>query len=224
MNDLSGKIGYLSANYAHKRGATNYDSRMIEHILDIGSIRIGGAILDLACGTGSFKPIFERNDFRYHGVDIDNQDLSSNILNCNIADAILPFADETFDLVFFKMGIEHLTIKEISHCLAQTKRVMKSDAKLIVITPDWRWTCTYFYDEYTHQTPFTPISLGSALKMAGFKCDVCRSWIQLPLIWRWPILKYVCDFASLFYPIFGGRSKFVKFSQLRAVLAIAQKI
>lgn len=223
MDDLGGKKGYLSANYAHKRGATSYDYLMIEHILDIGYSRNGGVVLDLACGTGSFKPIFEGKGFNYHGIDLDNNDPLNNILNCDIADAILPFADETFDLVFFKMGIEHLTIKEISHCLAQAKRVMKFDAKLIVITPDWRWTCTYFYDEYTHQTPFTPISLESALKMAGFKCDVCRSWIQLPLIWRWPILKYVCDFASLIYPIFGGRSKFVKFSQLRAVLAIAQK-
>ena len=95
--------------------------------------------------------------------------------------------------IFFKMGIEHLTIKEISNCLSEAIRVLKPKGNLIVITSDWKWTYKFFYEEYTHQTPFTSSSLTTALKMAQFEVKYCQTLIQLPIIWKFPFLKFIAD-------------------------------
>jgi predicted SAM-dependent methyltransferase len=71
----------------------------------------------LGCGTGSFKSVFEASNFTYFGVDIDNNDELNNIQKCDITSQSLPFEDNSYDLIFFKMVIEHLTIEEISNCL-----------------------------------------------------------------------------------------------------------
>ena len=217
------KTNYLQTNYAHKKFSNQYDSALIRYIFQLGEINKGQNILDLACGTGSFKRVFEDFDFSYTGVDIDNDDELNNIILCDIASQALPFEDNCFDLIFFKMGIEHLTIKEISNCLSEASRVLKLKDNLIVITPDWKWTYKFFYEEYTHQTPFTLSSLNSALKMHQFEVQYCQTLIQLPIVWKFPFLKVIANLACMLYPITRKRNKFIKFSQERALLAIANK-
>jgi len=223
LQKFSAKKNYLKFNYTNKRFCTPYDKNLLEYILNIGKIASQGSVLDLACGPGSFKAAFEEKKIKYFGVDIDNEDSLNNISRCDIGREPLPYPNESFMLVFFKMGIEHLTIKEISHCLNEARRVLESKGKLIVMTPDWEWTYKIFFEEYTHQTPFTKKSLKSALQMSGFKCEICQTIIQLPLIWRLPFLKAICNLAALFYPIAGQSIKFIKYSKVRALLAISSK-
>ena len=220
---FSEKKHYLEINYAHKKESTSYDHKLLDYILNVGKIATRGSVLDLACGTGSFKAAFEAKKIKYCGVDIDNEDSLNNVSRCDIGQESLPYPNESFMLVFFKMGIEHLTIKEISHCLNEARRVLKSKGKLIVMTPDWEWTYKFFFEEYTHQTPFTKKSLKSALQMSGFKCEFCQTIIQLPIVWRFPCLKAICNLASLFYPIAGQSNKFIKYSKVRSLLAISSK-
>lgn len=217
------KDNYLEVNYANKKLTTAYDFKLLAYIMELGEIEKKGSALDLACGTGSFKPVFECLNFNYCGVDIDNEDSTKNIFRCDIANSELPFSEKSFDVVFFKMGIEHLTIKEISHCLQEVKRVLKKNGRLIVITPDWDWTYRTFFEEYTHQTPFMKKSLNTALQMAGYECDFCKTIIQIPVVWRFPFLKYLCDLACMLYPVAKNLSKYIRYSKERPLLAIARK-
>ncbi len=217
-----GKGNYLETNYSHKKFANPYDFLLIKHILSLAAVNSGGNVLDLACGTGGFKSVFESFNFIYAGVDIDNESELNNIKKCDIANHMLPFNDDSFDLIFFKMGIEHLTIKEISNTLSEALRVLRPGGSLVVLTPDWKWSYKSFYDEYTHQTPFTSSSLNSALKMARYDVKLCRSFIQLPIIWKYPFLRVLADVAALLYPIVQ-KIKFIKYSKERVVLAIASK-
>lgn len=217
------KINYLSTNYEHKKKSNPYDFQLIDYILKLGNIPSNTNVLDLACGTGSFKNVFESFKIPYSGADIDNEDASKNIFRCDIANESLPFNNDSFGLVFFKMGIEHLTIREISHCLSEALRVLSPKGHLVIITPDWEWTYKFFYEEYTHQTPFTSSSLTTALRMAKYKVEYCETLIQLPIVWKFPILKFVTRIACFLYPITKKNNKFIKFSQERALLAIARK-
>ena len=221
--DNKGKKNYLQTNYAHKKFSNQYDFKLIRYILELGEINSGENVLDLGCGTGSFKSVFEASNFTYYGVDIDNNDELNNIQKCDMASQSLPFEDNSYDLIFFKMVIEHLTIEEISNCLSEAIRVLKPKGNLIVITPDWKWTYKFFYEEYTHQTPFTSSSLTSALKMAQFEVKYCQTLIQLPIIWKFPFLKVIANVACMLYPMTHKKNKFIKFSQERALLAIANK-
>lgn len=222
-NHYGGKKNYLEVNYAHKKNATPYDFKLIGHIFDLANIKGGGRVLDLACGVGTFKSVFEAFDMEYFGVDIDSDDLTKNIRVCDIAFEEFPFENNFFNVVFFKMGIEHLTIKEIGHCLREANRVLAKNGTLIVITPDWDWTYQSFYEEYTHQTPFMASSLRSALEMSGYKCNFCQSYIQLPIAWRFPVLRHFFNFLSIFYPLTKKTHKLIKFSKERILLAFAIK-
>jgi len=219
----NGKSNYLKINYAHKLNANPYDYQLVELILTLTKTRSKSSVLDLACGIGVFFDVFCSCNFRYHGLDIDYEDINKNITRCDISSSIFPFEDDTFELIFFKMGIEHLAINEIGHCLAEARRVLKLGGKIVILTPDWRWNYKNFFDEFTHQTPFTIPSLTSALQMSGFEVQQCKSFIQLPLIWKYSAIKFLVFFARFFYPIFGKRFKFIKFSHEREILAIAKK-
>ncbi len=218
----NGKLNYLKTNYSHKRSATSYDYKLIKYILEFEEVKEKKNVLDLACGTATFKKVFETYGVIYKGVDIDNNDEKNNIYKCDIANQDLPFNDQTFDLIFFKMVIEHLNFDEISNCLSEALRVLKPKGKLIVMTPDWEWDYKYFFEEYTHQTPFTISSLKSALKMANFNVDFCKQFIQLPIVWKYPFLKIFIDILSYLYPL-AKKNKFIKFCKRRAILAIASK-
>ena len=220
---VGAKANYLETNYLLKKESLGYDYQLINHVLKLIRTKSRGNMLDLACGFGSFKPVFESFGFSYSGVDIDYSNEASNILRCNIGGERLPFAGDRFEIIFFKMGIEHLTLPEISFCLSEAKRVLKPNGKLVILTPDWRWTYKMFYEEYTHQTPFMETSLNTALKMSGFQCDYCKTFIQLPIVWRFPFLSLLCNVAALLYPIAKKKIKFIKFSQERPLLAIATK-
>jgi ubiquinone/menaquinone biosynthesis C-methylase UbiE len=220
------KEHYLHANYATRTQNTHYDRKLVAHILEYchrhALVLNGGKVLDVACGTGGFKGTFEDAGFSYYGVDIDNEKPESNILKLDCGKDRFPYADDSFDMVFFKMGIEHLTLAEIAHCLTEIKRVLAPGGAAVILTPDWEWMYRVFYNEYTHQTPFSPASMRTALGMNGLQCRVSESFIQLPVVWQYPFMKYVCDVVQLLYPL-AKQYKFVRYSRDRIVLAVASK-
>ena len=217
------KQNYLKVNYTTRPKATPYDYKLVEHVLGyINPLPSGSTVLDLACGIDGFSEIFQKRGFTYTGVDIDNYQPDLNIFKVDIGNERFPFNDENFDIVFFKMAIEHLTIAEIGRCLSEIRRVLKPGAAVFIITPDWTWTYKIFYSEYTHQTPFTPLSLKTAMEMNGLECVLSQSTVQLPIVWQYPVLKIVCAVAQLFYPLFP-KTKFIKFSRDRMVLGVGLK-
>ncbi len=91
---MSGKANYLTSNYSKKQLSTSYDYKLVQRIFSLGKIAPKVAILDLACGTGSFKSVFKKMNIDYYGVDIDNEDVISNIIRCDIANTQLPYAND----------------------------------------------------------------------------------------------------------------------------------
>jgi ubiquinone/menaquinone biosynthesis C-methylase UbiE len=210
---------YLLVNHSHKLKTTHYDEALTRYIGTLVALKEKQSLLDLGCGTGIFVSLFsEVYNTQCHGVDIDYEDKKRNIIKLDIGSKKLPYDDRSFDVIFSKMLIEHLSLGEIAFMLRECKRVLKPGGKIIFITPDWRWMYKIFYQSYTHQTPFTYESLATALKMAGFECLYSKSFIQIPFLWNRPYLKFFSNFASLFYPITKKKIKFIKFSYERALI------
>lgn len=217
------KQNYLKTNYAHRPQNTVYDTQLVQHLLaHMQNAPKSGKVLDLACGTGGFAPVWRGLGYEYSGVDIDNEAPEKQIARCNIGSETLPFADNSFELIFFKMGIEHLTLDEIGHCLKEIKRVLKPNGAVLILTPDWQWMYQIFYMEFTHQTPFMPSSMRTAIEMAGLKCEASESVIQLPITWKYPALKLVCGVVYLLYP-WLHRYKFIRYSKERIVFGLGVK-
>lgn len=105
-----------------------------------------GCILDIGCGS---HPYFLLNtDFsRKHGLDKSLHGESVHGGRSHIAikkfdmeaDQMLPYGDESFDVVTMLAVIEHIEPLKLEQILSDVFRVMKSGGELIVTTPAF-WT------------------------------------------------------------------------------------
>jgi len=214
---------YLRHSYRYKAKATGYDHQLARHLLHRAGMAPGSTfrVLDLGAGTGAFQEPFSAAGGLYSGVDADNYSRQHNILRCNIAKEALPFSDDSFDLVFCKMVIEHLTVFDLPFVMAEAKRVLSSTGLLILITPDWKRSYRSFYDEFTHITPYTRTSLRTALEIGGFRPTVVDNLIQLPWSWRHRYAHWLLDLIAPLEATPLKQFKLVNYAKHRPLLAIA---
>ena len=89
-------------------------------------------ILDAGCGEGVLV-----EKYRLLGRDITGLDLNVSNEYVKKGDILnMPFADESFDIVMFLDVIEHLNVLDQPVALAELKRVLKKEGKLIISIPN----------------------------------------------------------------------------------------
>ena len=172
------------------------------------------------------------NNFECYGIDkreecveiLDNFE----IRECDLESEKLPFDDNYFDVVFTKSVIEH--VFNTDHFIKEAKRVLKVNGTLIVLTPDWESQSKSFFDDYTHIKPFTKKGLKAAISQNGFKDVYCDYFLQLPFVWKYPLLSFIPKALS-FLPYswrFSDKEQkksrvLIRFSQEKMLLAVATK-
>lgn len=103
-------------------------------------------VLDIACGTGYGLAFLKQTAKSVTGVDVDFEAAIEAINECDsdttrvlLGDGTnLPFQDESFDIVTSFETLEHLHAR--SELLAEFKRVLKNDGKLVLSTPNANYT------------------------------------------------------------------------------------
>lgn len=150
-------------------------------------------VLDFGCGPGSFLHILktERPDLTAVGVDIAGRQIAFAQENVATSDekfsfvqveeekVKLPFASGTFDVVTSIEVIEHVHPYLAMQILAEARRVLKSDGKIIVTTPNYRslWPLIeYLLEKLSpvkyhdqHISKFTPNALVKVMESSGFE-------------------------------------------------------
>ena len=190
-------------------------------------------LLDVGCGKGvqlfNFSKILEGD---FYGVDLGNIKLNNCITkNCNLETESLPFEAEFFDIVFTKSAIEH--VHNTKNFMSEIYRVMKPGGVLILMTPDWQTQMKNFYDDHTHVKPFTIKSIFSVANLNQFKIIDLRLFRQLPIVWKYNLLEYLCDIISFLLPeSFKWKNnhrrnnydrKWVRFSKEKMILGVFKK-
>lgn len=200
---------YINVVYDEKvRKKTNYPNQLIQYLIERYNIKKFHLILDVGCGRGDFMEAFENNGINCFGVDLSNNN-NKYVFECNFENQELPFKDNSFDFCFSKSVLEHLNSSE--NYLKEIYRVLKPNGKLIILVPDWI-SCIYlYYQDASHKQPYTKEALHDSLKIIGFKDVHTELFYQLPIIWKYPKLKYICKFLQLF----GSPKKIVKNKFLR---------
>jgi SAM-dependent methyltransferase len=79
------------------------------------------------------------------------------------------FADESFDLVLASNVIEHFEPDAAAGVIGDIVRLLRRGGRLIVIQPNFRYAYRHYYDDYTHRSAFTHVSLGNLLRSRGFR-------------------------------------------------------
>lgn len=156
------------------------DPRMSETIKILMKENKLHSVLDVGCGTGLLVKYLTKNKFKAIGCDYEKEAIKTalriNKINVVYGSATkLPFPKNSFDLVTSISVIEHLTPKEVKQFLNETKRVLKPNGYLFVVTPNYatpirllqgkKW---FGYSDPTHINFYTPASFGNVLKKKGF--------------------------------------------------------
>ena len=133
-------------------------SRRLEQAFKVAQIAPGMQVLDIGCGRGEILRQCAELGVRAHGVDYapvavrmarqlaDRAAVNGDGPSVYQADAkVLPFPDGHFERVLMFDLVEHLHPWEMDRALAEARRVLRPDGRLVVHTAPNAW-----YDRYAY--------------------------------------------------------------------------
>lgn len=138
------------------------------------SLKKNQFLLDLGSSDGSLVKVAEEFGLKAKGLDINEINLENDKINLQ---------NESCDIVTAISLIEHLYNPE--NLLAEVKRVLKKNAYLIIVTPNWSSNTKTFFDDPTHVHPYTIKSLKFLLEYNGFKKIEVLPWLVNKPGWMW---------------------------------------
>lgn len=223
------KTDFYSKNYFQIRDclALNFAHTLLFLLKKLGV----KTVLDVGCGTGLLVKFLNENGFEALGCDIAEEGLKIGRTRNKEGSLIkasaqkLPFKNQSFDLITAISLIEHLTPKETTKFLAETRRVLKPQGYFFIVTPNL-WSPIRFlmgkdwfgYSDPTHITFYTPLSFTKLLKQEGF--GHFRFWFKIPkdLPFDWwfankveklpKIMKHLISFLLISTPLALIRESF----------------
>ena len=218
-------MDYLDIKYNNEdKPITNYPKKFAKYNFSRFNLK-DKKVLEIGSGRGEFSNNFFNLGVNLYTIDIN--DNSKKYLNkdivfekCNLEIEKLPFEDDLFDVVYSKSVLEHLIKPE--NFFVESKRVLKKDGLLIIYTPDWESQYKIFFDDTTHIKPYSIISIKQAYLNYGYNFLFTEKFYQLPIIWKFPFLKFFCKLLSFVTPI-RSKIKFLRFSREVMILAVGKK-
>lgn len=135
------------------------------------------AILDIACGIGGFLFFLQKAGYKNAvGIDLSNESIvianKMGIKNIEQADmfTFLPSHKEKFDMIIASHIIEHLSKQEILVLLDLIYESLKPNGTVLIRTPNAssRTGMARVFIDFTHETGFTPTSLGQVMETCNF--------------------------------------------------------
>jgi SAM-dependent methyltransferase len=79
--------------------------------------------------------------------------------------------DESIDIVLASNFVEHLTYDELDPFFAECLRMLAPSGRLILIQPNYRLCSATYFDDYTHRSVHSHVSLPDHLQSAGFTIE-----------------------------------------------------
>lgn len=95
-----------------------------------------GQCLDLGCGIGQYSKVLMSYGYNVTSADISNialnkvKEFNQNVIQIDMREE-LPFAQETFDLVFANLSIHYFSDKDTKKLMEEIKRILKKDGLFI---------------------------------------------------------------------------------------------
>jgi ubiquinone/menaquinone biosynthesis C-methylase UbiE len=219
---------YLTVVYGEGvRPYTEYPSKLVKYLFERFDMKEGMRLLEPGCGRGEFLRVFKGLGMDAVGLDRSEESRkllgedSIDLVVCDVeSDVGLPFPDNSFDVIYNKSFMEHLSQPDVF--LREAHRVLKPGGMILCLIPDWESNYKTYFDDFTHRTPFTKPSLEDIYKICDFEDISVIKFRQLPIVWKFPLLNYFCAAISPFISV-RVENKFLRWSRELMLVGSAHK-
>lgn len=152
---------------------TEYPGKLCAYLFHAFGMKSGMKLLEPGCGRGEFLGHFHKLGMDCHGLD-SSAEIKSFLAAtgipvqiCDVETEKLPYADNTFDVIYNKSFLEHL--REPDVFLSEARRILKPGGLLLCLVPDWEANHKIYFDDFTYRTPFTVVSLRDIYRICDFE-------------------------------------------------------
>jgi SAM-dependent methyltransferase len=132
-------------------------------------------VLDLGCGYGDFiNAVAARRR-----IAVDIWEGSREHLDAGVEHHVGPITDlsflqdESVDVVLASNVFEHLTRAELLQALDELKRKLTRTGQLLIVQPNYRFAYREYFDDYTHVSVYTHVSMCDLLESRGYHVLEC---------------------------------------------------
>ncbi len=217
---------YLKVVYDTKsHPQTTYPGKLCSYLFHTFKMQKGQKFLEPGCGRGEFLEEFNKLGLESYGIDLSEYsgtmcpdvEVKKRI---DLENDLWPFRDNYFDIIYNKSLMEHL--RNPDRFLLEARRVLKPGGKIICLIPDWESNYKTYFDDFTHRTPFTSVSLSDIYQITDYRNIKVYKFRQLPIVWRYPFINSFCRFISPFIPV-RTKNKFLRWSRELMLIGYAEK-
>jgi len=101
-------------------------------------------------------------------------------------------ANGSVDLAFASNLLEHLSARECETLLGHLHQKLSKRGRLAIIQPNYHYAYREYFDDYTHITVYSHVSLADRLRASGFRVVQCvPRFLPLTLTSRFPVSPFL---------------------------------
>lgn len=134
-------------------------------------------VMDLGAGYCDFIHHIEARE--KHALDVFEKlpeiarpDVHAHVGTCT---DMSMFGNDSLDCIFASNLFEHLTHDELLDTIAEVRRVLRPDGRLILLQPNFKYCYRTYFDDYTHLQIFTHMGMTDLLGMAGMEVEAMHA-------------------------------------------------
>ena len=134
-------------------------------------VGLNKTVLDLGSGYGDFINLTKAKKKYALDISPDAGDyINKEVVFINKpSTSIEDIPTNSLDVVFSSNLMEHLDRTQLDQTMKGVKRCIKNGGVLILIGPNFRYAYKNYFDDYTHKTIFTHVSLADIMFEYGFE-------------------------------------------------------